>query len=105
MTIHPGERIAFVGENGSGKSTLVKLILGLYPATAGNIQWFKGENEVLAHNVTQDTRVVFQDFIKLQRPIRENIALGNMATIHDDSRLLAVMKKQKLIIMVLRWIP
>ncbi|KAA1191560.1 ABC transporter ATP-binding protein [Paenibacillus sp. B2(2019)] len=92
MTIHPGERIAFVGENGSGKSTLVKLILGLYPATAGNIQWFKGENEVLAHNVTQDTRVVFQDFIKLQRPIRENIALGNMATIHDDSRLLAAMR-------------
>lgn len=104
MTIHPGERIAFVGENGSGKSTLVKLILGLYPATAGNIQWFKGENEVLAHNVTQDTRVVFQDFIKLQRPIRENIALGNMATIHDDSRLLAAMKKQKPIIMVFDWI-
>lgn len=93
MTIHPGERIAFVGENGSGKSTLVKLILGLYPATAGNIQWFKGENEVLAHNVTQDTRVVFQDFIKLQRPIRENIALGNMATINDDSRLLSAMRK------------
>nr|WP_253074714.1 ABC transporter ATP-binding protein [Paenibacillus pseudetheri] len=42
--------------------------------------------------MTQDARVVFQDFIKLQRPIRENIALGNMATIHDDSRLLSAMR-------------
>ncbi len=93
ITIHPGERVAFVGENGSGKSTLVKLILGLYPSTAGSIQWFKGENEVLAHNLRQEIRVVFQDFTKLHRPIRENIALGNMDAFHDDSRLVAAMKK------------
>jgi ABC-type multidrug transport system fused ATPase/permease subunit len=93
IIIHPGERVAFVGENGSGKSTLVKLILGLYPSTAGNIRWLKGENEVLAHNVTQDIRVIFQDFIKLQRPVRENVALGNMDAIHDDSSILFAMRK------------
>ncbi|WP_340012572.1 ABC transporter ATP-binding protein [Paenibacillus sp. FSL H7-0690] len=93
MTLKPGERVAFVGENGSGKSTLIKLIAGLYHPTAGNIQWFNGEQEVLAHNVTKGVRVVFQDFTKLHRPIRENIAMGNIAAMYDDSRLLAAMRK------------
>ncbi len=29
LTIHPGERVAFVGTNGSGKTTLLRAILGL----------------------------------------------------------------------------
>ena len=35
--INPGEKIAIVGENGAGKSTLVKLLLGLYDPTSGEI--------------------------------------------------------------------
>lgn len=93
VNINPGERVAFVGENGSGKSTLVKLILGLYPPTAGDIRWFKGESEVEAHNAAQEVRVVFQDFTRLHRPIRENLALGKIDAIHDDSMLLAAMRK------------
>lgn len=37
FTIDKGEKISIVGENGAGKTTLVKLLLGLYHATEGEI--------------------------------------------------------------------
>lgn len=35
--IRPSESIALIGDNGAGKTTLLKLLLGLYPPTAGRI--------------------------------------------------------------------
>lgn len=35
--IAPGEMVSLVGQNGAGKTTLIKLILGLYRATEGQI--------------------------------------------------------------------
>ena len=37
LTIHQGDKIAFIGESGSGKSTLVDLIIGLYRPKSGTI--------------------------------------------------------------------
>lgn len=37
MTVNRGEHIAIVGENGAGKSTLIKLLLGFYEVTEGEI--------------------------------------------------------------------
>jgi ATP-binding cassette subfamily C protein LapB len=37
LQITPGEVIAITGKSGSGKSTVLKLIAGLYPATAGAV--------------------------------------------------------------------
>jgi ABC-type multidrug transport system fused ATPase/permease subunit len=37
LTIHKGDKIAFIGESGSGKSTLVDLIIGLYRPKSGTI--------------------------------------------------------------------
>ena len=42
LDVNPGECIAVVGESGSGKSTLANLTLGIYPPSAGKLQ-FKGE--------------------------------------------------------------
>lgn len=37
LSVAPGERVALVGHNGAGKSTLMKIILGLIPATGGEV--------------------------------------------------------------------
>src|SRR5690606_24646690 len=63
--VERGETIAFVGPSGAGKTTLVKLLVGLYTPTAGNIYYNDiSENKVdfegLRHQigfVTQDTQL------------------------------------------------
>ena len=37
FTILPGQTVAFIGTTGAGKSTILKLLLGFYRPTAGNI--------------------------------------------------------------------
>src|SRR5690625_4098378 len=37
MQLSAGETLALLGANGSGKSSLVKALLGIYPATAGEV--------------------------------------------------------------------
>lgn len=56
-----GKKIALVGENGSGKSTFVKLLLGLYQPTAGEITYYfkniQGSCKCLFSSMFQDFQV------------------------------------------------
>ncbi len=99
IEIMPGEKIAIVGENSSGKSTLVKLILGIYSPDNGVIIWSQGDSKY-SKPLNSMFKVVFQDFVRLWRPIRENIAMGDIEKVDDDNKLvnaLSASGSQKLI--------
>lgn len=81
LKIHEGEHIALVGENGAGKTTFVKLLMGLYPLTEGEI--YAGGNAVSMYD-TEKYRdcfgTVFQDFQIFALPICENVLLRKPGT-------------------------
>ena len=88
FNINCGEHIAFVGENGSGKSTIIKLILGLYEPTSGEIL-------VNGHKITDYTLsarqklfgVQYQDFYEYSLKIREVVAMGNIGILNKDKEI------------------
>ena len=72
--IRKGEKIAIVGENGSGKSTLVKLLLGLYDVSRGELLW-NGKNIKVYDPAAyrKNFAVVLQDFKIFGVSTAENI--------------------------------
>ncbi|MBD3919087.1 ABC transporter ATP-binding protein [Paenibacillus sp. PR3] len=86
--ILPGQKIAIVGDNGAGKSTLVKCLLGLYTASEGAIR-FDGI-DIRALNPTELRKritAVFQDYVRYQLTVRENIGFGSVERMTDDGGL------------------
>ena len=77
FTVHPGEKVALVGESGGGKSTLVNLILGLYRPTEGALT-INGHDvtSLQAEDLRKSVGVVFQDSSLFSGTVRENIAYG-----------------------------
>lgn len=88
LKLEPGQKLALVGENGAGKSTLVKLLLRLYEPTEGEIL-YGGVN--LRDMDVEDLRgrfgAVFQDFVRYQFSVAENIGLGHVPALEDRNRI------------------
>jgi ATP-binding cassette, subfamily B, bacterial len=75
LTIPAGSSLAIVGQNGAGKTTIAKLLCRLYDAQSGAIEvdgidirefdlaWWRSR-----------VTAVFQDFIRLELPLRDNVA-------------------------------
>jgi ATP-binding cassette, subfamily B, bacterial len=75
--LHPGERLAFVGENGAGKTTLIKLLARLYDPTEGRILLDGVDlREYDLLSVRRAIGVIFQDFIRYDLRFDENIGIG-----------------------------
>ncbi|WP_276507955.1 ATP-binding cassette domain-containing protein [Paenibacillus thermotolerans] len=91
--IEPGSKVAIVGENGSGKSTLVKLLLGLYNPDEGTVRWMTEQGAVNAGDSAYRASVVFQDFTRYQLSLRENVAVGDMNNIEEDSMICNSLEK------------
>jgi ABC-type multidrug transport system fused ATPase/permease subunit len=78
FVIHPGSKLALVGENGAGKTTLIKLILRQYLPSSGEIL----VNGVNIKDVDQDSyyqmiSTLSQDFLTVhQLTIEDNLILG-----------------------------
>ena len=89
-----GEKISIVGANGEGKSTMIKLLLGLFEPERGQI--LLGGRPIEQYTREQRNRVfapVFQDFMRYSISLRENIAVGDIELLHDESAILAAAEK------------
>jgi ATP-binding cassette subfamily B protein len=94
LVIHPGEKIALVGENGAGKTTLIKLLCRLYNPTAGRITVDGVDLTQFATTaLRREISVIFQDYVHYQLTARENIWLGNVDQPEDEDRIEAVARR------------
>ena len=87
LHVPPGSKLAIVGENGSGKTTLIKLLAGLYTPTTGRVlvdglpigEW---DRAALRRRIG----VIFQDFVRYQLTVGENIGAGDDRAYDDRAR-------------------
>jgi ATP-binding cassette subfamily B protein len=75
LTIPAGSSLAIVGQNGAGKTTLAKLLCRLYDPQSGAIE-IDGVDLRQFDLSAWRSRVaaVFQDFIRFELPLRDNVA-------------------------------
>jgi ABC-type multidrug transport system fused ATPase/permease subunit len=75
LTIPAGSSLAIVGQNGAGKTTIAKLLCRLYDPQAGAIE-IDGVDIREFDLASWRSRVtaVFQDFFRLELPLRDNVA-------------------------------
>jgi len=75
LTIPAGSSLAIVGQNGAGKTTLAKLLCRLYDPQAGAIEVDGVDlREIDLDSWRSRVTAVFQDFIRFELPLRDNVA-------------------------------
>ena len=75
LTIPAGSSLAIVGQNGAGKTTLAKLLCRLYDLQAGAIEVDGVDLRDLDLDAWRSRlAAVFQDFIRFELPLRDNVA-------------------------------
>jgi ABC-type multidrug transport system fused ATPase/permease subunit len=77
LRLPAGSSLAIVGQNGAGKTTLAKLLCRLYDPQRGAIE-ADGVDVRDLDLISWRSRLaaVFQDFIRLELPLRDNVAPG-----------------------------
>jgi len=84
LKIPAGSCLALVGLNGAGKTTLVKLLTRLYDPSDGQILWDGIDiRKFDPAEFRQRIGTIFQDFMRYDLTVHENIGLGNLAKIED----------------------
>ncbi len=88
FTLAPGERLALVGENGAGKTTLVKLLARLYDPDEGAILLDGTDlRDCDVASLHQCIGVIFQDFVRYEMVVRENIGVGEIGAVEAMPRV------------------
>jgi ABC-type multidrug transport system fused ATPase/permease subunit len=75
LTVPAGSSLAIVGQNGAGKTTIAKLLCRLYDPQSGAIE-IDGVDlrDLPLESWRERVTAVFQDFLRLELPLRENVA-------------------------------
>ena len=93
IEIHPGEKIAIVGENGAGKTTFVKLLMRLYDVTDGSIRY--GDHDIREYNTREYRKkisAVFQDYNIYAASVAENVLLRKVKEGEEEDVIHALRK-------------
>jgi ATP-binding cassette subfamily B protein len=92
--LHPGERVALIGENGQGKTTMVKLITRLYDPTEGQILLDGVDlREYSLEDLYGEMGVIFQDFMRYEMTAAENIAVGRIEQLTNSELIQSAAQK------------
>ena len=84
LQVPAGQSLAVVGMNGAGKSTLIKLLCGMYEPDAGVIVLDGAQDPVSARG---RVGVIFQDFVKYELTLRDNVRFGSLNRHRGDREL------------------
>jgi ATP-binding cassette subfamily B protein len=86
--LHAGEKVALIGQNGAGKTTLVKLLARLYDPIAGRILLDGVDlREYDMEDLRREIGVIFQDYMRYDAIVRENIGFGKIEAVDDQDRI------------------
>jgi len=93
LTIPAGQIVAIVGPNGAGKSTLLKLLSRLYDPESGHIE-IDGIDlrDLPIESLRRMFTVLFQEPVRYNATVAENIALGNFSAEPGVDEIKAVAK-------------
>ncbi|MBM4205483.1 MAG: ABC transporter ATP-binding protein [Gammaproteobacteria bacterium] len=91
LTIPAGSSLAIVGQNGAGKTTLAKLLCRLYDPSGGSIEVDGIDlRDLPPASWRQRLTAVFQDFVRFEWSLRDNVAPAGDAS---DEQILAALNQ------------
>jgi ATP-binding cassette subfamily B protein len=94
LRIAKGEKIALIGANGAGKTTLVKLLSRLYEPTQGRILLDGADlRDYSIEDLRREIGVIFQDYMRYDLLVKENIGFGNLDRLNDRSAIETAARK------------
>ena len=75
LTVPAGSSLAIVGRNGAGKTTVAKLLCRLYEPRGGAVEVDGVDlREFAVDSWRRRVTAVFQDFVRFELPLRDNVA-------------------------------
>lgn len=88
LTIPANRSLAIVGLNGAGKTTLIKLLARLYDPTVGRVSVDgKDLREYNPDSWRDNLAVIFQDFVRYELTVRDNVGFGAIELEGDTSAM------------------